>query len=153
MLKEQTIPISMLYTDLDNFKKYNDTYGHDVGDLVLKEMANIFEKAVGNKGFNTRYGGDEFIIILHTNDRIQIENVIQKIYDMIEESNGFENIVSKKIGKDVVIKPEERLSCSIGVSCIEMLNTEKEVEKLIQQADDILYNVKKSGKGFHMFAE
>ena len=153
MLKEQTTPIAMLYTDLDNFKKYNDTYGHDVGDLVLKEMANIFEKAVGNKGFNTRYGGDEFVIILHTNDRIQIENVIQKIYDMIEEANGFENIVSKKIGKDVVIKAEERLSCSIGVSCIEMLNTEKEVEGLIQQADDILYNVKKSGKGFHMFAE
>ena len=52
-----------MFIDLDNFKIYNDTFGHDVGDLILKEMASIFQnEAIGN-GFVSRYGGDEFVII------------------------------------------------------------------------------------------
>lgn len=52
-----------MFIDLDNFKHYNDTYGHDVGDLVLKEMADIFSGLCEKQGFVCRYGGDEYIIV------------------------------------------------------------------------------------------
>lgn len=58
-----------MFIDLDNFKHYNDTYGHDVGDFVLIKMADIFTEVCGKDGFVCRYGGDEFLIFLYTDDR------------------------------------------------------------------------------------
>ena len=47
----------LMFIDLDNFKHYNDTYGHDVGDLILKEMAFVFKEVAKDRGFVSRYGG------------------------------------------------------------------------------------------------
>ena len=56
-VSEKTHHVGLMFIDLDNFKHYNDTFGHDVGDLILKEMAKIFRKAVKGRGFVARYGG------------------------------------------------------------------------------------------------
>ena len=55
---------TILYIDLDNFKYCNDTFGHDIGDLMLKKLSSLFTEIVGDKGYCVRYGGDEFIIVL-----------------------------------------------------------------------------------------
>ena len=57
--------LGVMFIDLDNFKHYNDTYGHDVGDFVLIKMADIFTEVCGKDGFVCRYGGDEFLILLN----------------------------------------------------------------------------------------
>ena len=76
-----------MFVDLDNFKPYNDTYGHEIGDIVLQGMARIFDESIGKNGFVSRYGGDEFIIISYTNDKVQIEQIVKSIYEKIDLVN------------------------------------------------------------------
>ena len=68
-----------MYIDLDNFKHYNDTFGHGVGDIILIEMAKIFSDEVNHQGFATRYGGDEFLITLYMDDKEYVEEIAQDI--------------------------------------------------------------------------
>ncbi|MHC5002749.1 MAG: sensor domain-containing diguanylate cyclase [Planctomycetota bacterium] len=62
-------PIALILTDVDHFKKFNDTYGHQAGDLVLVELARRYSETVGNAGLVCRYGGEEFAAILPGADR------------------------------------------------------------------------------------
>ena len=77
--------VGLMFIDLDNFKHYNDTYGHDVGDLILKEMAFVFMKVAKDRGFVSRYGGDEFIIVIESCARYELENIAKDIYARIAE--------------------------------------------------------------------
>ena len=72
--------VGLMFIDLDNFKHYNDTYGHDVGDLILKEMAFVFKEVAKDRGFVSRYGGDEFIIVIESCARYELENIAKDIY-------------------------------------------------------------------------
>ncbi len=142
---------TIMYVDLDNFKYYNDTFGHGVGDVILKEMAKIFRTEVVDTGFVTRYGGDEFLITVYTDDRGYIEKLAGNIYSRIGASDGFTSVIREKIGKEIVISTEHRLSCSIGISSINNLESEEQLENVIKEADKVLYDVKKSGKGAYKF--
>lgn len=96
-MSEETHHVGLMFIDLDNFKHYNDTFGHDVGDLILKEMAKIFRKAVKGRGFVARYGGDEFIMILNTDDREILEQIAKGIYEKSiprRDSSGRLKIIS-----------------------------------------------------------
>nr|WP_236588069.1 sensor domain-containing diguanylate cyclase [Tumebacillus amylolyticus] len=64
MAKEQKRALSIVIIDIDHFKKYNDTYGHVVGDEVLRQTGQVIQKTVGNRGVVARYGGEEFAVIL-----------------------------------------------------------------------------------------
>jgi diguanylate cyclase (GGDEF)-like protein len=80
-------PIALLFIDLDGFKRYNDRYGHLQGDEVLKRFSAILHQAVDSQGFVTRYGGDEFIIVLpryKTKKAVIIANLISSL---INEAN------------------------------------------------------------------
>lgn len=57
-------PVSCLMIDIDHFKAINDKFGHDAGDLVIKSVATVVQRAVGEKGMPFRYGGEEFLILL-----------------------------------------------------------------------------------------
>lgn len=62
--KEQQKPLSIVIIDIDHFKKYNDTYGHVVGDEVLRQTGQVIQKTIGSRGVVARYGGEEFAVIL-----------------------------------------------------------------------------------------
>lgn len=139
--------LGLMFIDLDNFKHYNDTFGHDVGDLILKEMAEIFEHLARQRGFVCRYGGDEFIIVLYTADKTVLEKTARDIYRSIDECGGFERQISRKLGKAVSIDEKQRISCSIGVVAGEDIRSEDEINQMIKRADDLLYTIKTSTKG------
>ena len=143
--------VGVMFIDLDNFKPYNDTYGHDIGDVVLREMANIFKTAVGDAGFVSRHGGDEFIIILYTGDHEQIEQIARNIYRLIEAAEGFGEIIEKILKRKVVIDSEHKISCSIGIASSDVVQGERTIENLIQKADGSMYLVKAEGKGSYKF--
>lgn len=150
-LKSEQNGVGVMFIDLDNFKPYNDTYGHDIGDVVLREMANIFKTAVGNQGFVSRHGGDEFIVILYTGDAAEIERIAKRIYRLIEAAGGFGEIIERIIKRKIVIDESHKISCSIGIATASEIQSEKTIEQLIRKADNSMYLVKAEGKGSYKF--
>lgn len=141
--------VAVMFIDLDNFKPYNDAYGHDVGDMVLIRMADIFAKVVGKKGFVCRYGGDEFIIILETGDRTKLKAIAEEIYAAIKAADGFTKEVEEILGESVVV--HKKINCSIGIATSKEFGGESGIEQLIACADESLYKVKETGKGTYAF--
>ena len=134
----------LLYVDLDNFKYYNDTFGHDVGDLVLVCFARVLEKVADKKAIPVRYGGDEFILLLPDKRVKEGVEIAEKIYKEI--ADGFCKEIEEMVGHEVVIPNEKKLSCSIGIAASEAGSFDGLTEALTH-ADQMLYHVKKHGKG------
>jgi diguanylate cyclase (GGDEF)-like protein len=127
-------PVSLLFLDVDHFKKYNDNNGHPAGDKILKSMASLLQKNFRNTDFVARYGGEEFCVILpHT----ELESAIQKAeeFRQVIDSYPFPNAESQPLGK---------VSVSIGVS--EFPRHASNPEQLIKLADDALYAAKKESR-------
>ena len=143
--------VGLMFVDLDNFKHYNDTFGHDVGDLILKEMAKIFQKAVRGKGFVSRYGGDEFILILNTDDKDQLEQIAKGIYAEIDSTNGFQKQIEDYLGHAITTTAGTRITCSIGIARAGNVKSEEDINELIRCADELLYKVKTGEKGHYAF--
>ena len=143
----------IMFIDLDNFKGYNDTFGHDVGDLLLKSMANIFSRVCRDKGFVTRFGGDEFIIFLYTGEKKTLEDTAKAIYKEIKKQDGFRELIAKEIGQPVEIDDKKLLSCSIGIISSNQVKKAEDIDEMIKVADDLLYAVKAESKGTYKFFE
>jgi len=144
--------LGIMFIDLDNFKPYNDIYGHEIGDIVLKGMAKIFDSAVGQNGFVSRYGGDEFIIITYIDDKEQIEAIAKDIYIRIRECDGFVKEIEKTLGMSVEIQSQRKIGCSIGITNCDTFTDVNQLDEMIKRADDSLYDVKATGKGTYIFA-
>lgn len=144
---------AIMFIDLDNFKGYNDTYGHDVGDLLLVSMSHIFDRVALNNGFVVRWGGDEFLILAYTDDRDSLDSYAQQIYQEIKEHDSFTGAIENAIGKKVSIEEEKKLSCSIGIVSSGQVEREDDINNMIMQADDLMYEVKKHSKGTYKFVE
>ena len=142
--------IGLMFLDLDNFKPYNDTYGHDIGDIVLQGMAAIFRDVAGENGFVSRYGGDEFIIIWNTSNHVELENYARLIYHNIQKADGFRRVIQNRLGKQIEIAPNTYIGCSIGIATSELEGVDS-VDELIKKADDVLYSVKTKTKGTYAF--
>ena len=121
--------------------------GHDVGDLVLKEMADIFSGLCEKQGFVCRYGGDEYIIVFFTADKERLKETAKQIYQKIDQADGFEKAISEKLKKQISIRKEQRISCSIGIVLAEDIHGEEEINQMIKRADDLLYSIKTTKKG------
>lgn len=133
--KVQQSPLSLIIIDIDYFKSYNDIYGHVAGDAVIREVAScLVESCMGNEDLVTRYGGEEFAIILPDTDEDEAMMVAQRIISNIH-LKGIENKGATKIGC---------LTVSAGVACLE--SALYEPKTLIEQADQALYRAKSSGK-------
>ena len=139
--------LGLMFVDLDNFKPYNDTYGHDIGDLVLIRMAEIFKNLCKDEGFVCRYGGDEFLLVFYTADTAVLEEKAKRIYKEIELTGGFQKEISEKLGEETTIDKSQWISCSIGVTTATGIQSDDDMNAMIKRADDLLYSIKTSGKG------
>lgn len=145
--KNEKLALAILYIDLDNFKYYNDTFGHDVGDLILKEIAGVLKDIAGNNGFATRYGGDEFLITLINSNKQNALVTAKLALDTILAKNAYVSQISRFLGRQVVIPREKAVSCSIGISFSDNVKDDEELAKIIKQADEMLYSIKHTTKG------
>ncbi len=148
---DDTLNVGVMMFDLNNLKKINDTYGHDVGDLILKEMAVIFKEVSFGKGFVSRFGGDEFIIILETKDRDALEKIAKDIYARIDATAGFKKQIEAYLGHEITVDAGRLITCSIGIASAANVYSEYEINELIRRADDLLYTVKMGEKGHYKF--
>jgi diguanylate cyclase (GGDEF)-like protein len=123
---------SVMFIDIDDFKDVNDTYGHDVGDLLLLEIAARLKQGVRKSDVLVRYGGDEFLICFqHLVDNNDIEFVAGKIRDSIKEPF---------LIRDHTIQ----VSASIGISANYGLGSS--LKELISDADQAMYGIKQNEK-------
>lgn len=116
--------------DIDNFKMINDTYGHDIGDIAIKEVARILNKNINSNAIISRLGGEEFCICFYNRS----ENEIYELLEYIRKE--FEN--NKIKVNDLILK----YTISIGVS----LDFGKNFDDMIRIADEYLYVAKKEGR-------
>jgi len=120
--------VSFFLMDVDNFKAYNDEFGHDMGDRLLKEVANVLLKIAKREGALVgRLGGEEFALFVEGDEK-RIEKVAKDILKSVKEI---------KLIKEVTI--------SIGITKYQT-NTPFVWEELFVQADNLLYEAKKTGK-------
>ena len=147
---------SVIYADLDNFKYYNDTFGHDVGDKVLIEFSKLLGSVTDQKADAVRYGGDEFLLILYTDDKVVVENAVKNIYDRLEKTKGLSVDISKSLGYELEIPKDKQLSCSIGIAMGNINSSEnrkQQVDEILKKADTMMYRVKHTTKHSYMFYE
>lgn len=130
--------IAVMFLDLDEFKPINDTYGHDIGDLVLQEVADRFTSVLRESDTVGRIGGDEFIFILNDIDcQLDAEKVAKKII--------------AEISKPLLIK-QHTLHVGVSIGIAFYPGDGSDVEELLKCADKAMYAVKKSGKNSYAYA-
>ncbi len=140
----------ILYLDLDNFKYYNDTFGHEIGDLVLVCFADMFKRMTDNKGLAVRYGGDEFIILLFDQTEQDGVELAEQIYREIKD--GFRKEIASKLKRSIDIPDNKKISCSIGIASFHG-GSKNEFETALNHADQMLYYVKRTGKSKYCLYE
>ncbi len=120
--------------DLDHFKKYNDSYGHQTGDKLLKEFAHLTQKHIRVNDILVRYGGEEFFVIMPNCDQPQAMEVAERIRTALEKE----------------LQLEYQITASFGVSTYDFQSTQiqdsKLLAKLIEESDQALYTAKKNGR-------
>ena len=125
-------------TDIDFFKKVNDTYGHAVGDLVLKSIAKIIRGQLREYDIAGRYGGEEFSILLPFTKINEAQMVAERLRKTIEDKV----IDISKVNPDCETK-EIQVTLSLGI--YEMQADDNE-EELLKKADKALYQAKNTGR-------
>ena len=125
------IPFGIMMLDLDFFKRVNDTYGHDVGDLVLKMVAGTVQSAIRKNDFVGRWGGEEFVAILRGVTQTELQLIAEKLCKIVAQAGLTHN-------DDCL-----RVTVSIGAS---MIAQKDNAGTLIQRADKALYTSKHEGR-------
>lgn len=142
--------ITLFYIDLDNFKYYNDTFGHSIGDRVLIWFADILKSLSDENTIAVRFGGDEFILLSQGCDLGKAKENVDYIYKKLDNNSGFINEIEALLNEKVSIPEDRVLGCSIGISH-KILKRDIDVNKFIDEADTALYDAKRSGKGRYKF--
>jgi diguanylate cyclase (GGDEF)-like protein len=131
--KRGSSSLTVLLADIDDFKAINDTYGHQIGDAVLRKVGTILRSAVRVFDVCARYGGDEFAILMPTGDRSTAVACAERIRQRVAEANDNDERFARL----------PRLTLSIGVATIE---TGDSPADLVRRADECLYQAKRDGK-------
>jgi len=132
--KRNATTFSVMMLDIDFFKKFNDTYGHKIGDDVLQIVGSTLQECTKGKDFPARYGGEEFIVLL---PKATLNNASSLAEQIRQEISG-KSLKLKKTGEKI-----DNITSSIGVSQIKSGDT---IDAVIERADKDLYLAKDSGR-------
>lgn len=132
--REEGQPISLLIGDIDHFKSFNDTYGHQIGDQVLRLVARTLHDGVKGRDLPCRYGGEEFVVILPDTTK---DNA-KKVGDILREAVKAKEIRNRATGETLT-------SVTISMGTAE-LGPDETVKEWIERADKALYRAKKMGR-------
>jgi diguanylate cyclase (GGDEF)-like protein/PAS domain S-box-containing protein len=125
------IPFGLLFIDLDGFKSVNDKYGHELGDRVLRMVANTLVTNLREKDAIIRWGGEEFLALMDVTDAGTLKRIAEKLRNLIEHSN-------LKMSAGIV-----GVTASVGATLAQNDDT---LETLVARADRLMYASKQSGR-------
>ena len=126
--------LSIMMLDIDFFKRFNDTYGHEAGDIVLKQFAQALKGALREGEMIARYGGEEFTVVLHGNTR-EAQTLAERLRRAVA-SLSFSQFTTN--GEDV------KITMSIGIA--EFPSSGHTIEEILKAADLALYQAKDAGR-------
>lgn len=127
-------PLSLIFIDIDHFKKFNDNFGHRMGDEVLRLVAQRLERFFHGAGFVARWGGEEFVVVMPGHDGEAAEDHA----DRFRAEIASRTVRTRQSGRDV-----GRLTLSLGISGLAFGDT---AQTLIDRADAALYDAKAEGR-------
>jgi len=132
--KRREQPVGMIMLDLDRFKGFNDAYGHEIGDRILRHFAKTLTASMRETNLASRYGGEEFIVILPDTSAqasmLVAERLRKAVMAMVVPSNSE--------------KPLPHLTVSVGVAAFPEHG--RSLEEMIQASDKALYESKRNGR-------
>ena len=123
-------PLCAALLDIDHFKSINDTYGHHVGDDVLKHVAKLYQEGMRKMDMVGRYGGEEFVLVLPHTHISAAKQVLERLRKTTE-AQVFENMLDRQV------------TVSIGLA---ELSDSEAMDDFLKRADDVLYEAKRSGR-------
>ncbi|MDH5927989.1 diguanylate cyclase [Vibrio lentus] len=128
---------AVIYLDLDGFKEVNDSYGHDAGDEILKEVSNRLLSQVRAGDLVARLSGDEFVLIIKQTNKVLLAKLAERLLDLI--------------GQEVNYKQRSlHVGASLGIHLVD--GSERDIDVILKVADDAMYQAKRKGKGQFVFA-
>jgi diguanylate cyclase len=130
--KERNERLSLLLIDIDHFKNINDTYGHPIGDIVLKELSHVLKNSTRSFDTISRNGGEEFSVILPDCPNHQAIEIAERI----------RNAVAKH---DFFISELNKINITVSIGIATFPETVEDADKMIEKADSCLYKAKNSG--------
>lgn len=134
-LRRMDLPLGLLMLDVDHFKRYNDSLGHQAGDAALKALANVLQESLLREGdCACRYGGEEFVVILPGTDVNECVRVARRLHEAVRQLN-----------LPHPQSPEGRLTISVGAASM-IPTAELSPHDLVAQADSALYQAKSEGR-------
>jgi diguanylate cyclase len=132
--RENGKPLCIVFMDIDHFKSFNDTYGHQVGDQVLRLVARSLKEGLKGRDLAFRYGGEEFVVLLPETD---IEGA-EKVGNILREAIKSKEIKNRSTGETF-----SRVTISAGVA---LLHENESVKDWTERADKALYKAKRTGR-------
>lgn len=127
---------SMIIFDIDFFKKINDTYGHYVGDCILKELSILISKEISKDDILGRFGGEEFLLLIDDTSSVNIIKIANRVRKVVE--------------REIFEIDEHKISVTISMGCTVCIYDEK-FETVYKRADEALYEAKKTGRNKVVF--
>jgi diguanylate cyclase len=127
-------PMSLIFLDIDHFKKFNDNYGHRMGDEVLRLVAQSLERFFHGRGFVSRWGGEEFVIVMPGHEAEEATQFAERFRQHI----GTRTVRARQSGREI-----GKVTLSLGVAG---LDREDSAQNLIDRADQALYDAKADGR-------
>jgi diguanylate cyclase (GGDEF)-like protein len=129
--KRFNMPFGILFIDIDHFKIFNDLYGHDVGDIILKFIANTFIANARPFDFYGRWGGEEFLGIIRNVTGENLESMGNRLRSLIEKS--------------YIMHEDKKLFVTVSIGAT-LVNDNDSIDTLIKRADIFLYKSKADGR-------
>lgn len=130
--KNEIASLSLIFLDIDDFKKINDKYGHQKGDRVLKQLAKFLKSTLRTTDLMGRWGGEEFVILLVNVSEVNIQRIAQKLCQLIAQTKIASLYLTISSGL-IITKKEQTLAA------------------IINKADKLMYQAKKQGKNQVIF--
>lgn len=137
--QREDLPISVMMLDIDHFKKVNDTYGHEAGDLLLKTLANLLMSESRRSDIPCRYGGEEFCVIM----------IGAPIPIAIQRAEGWR----KQFGETCVTYKQHRIQATVSIGVAVFPEHGNFAQEVLRAADEALYAAKQNGRNRVMQAE
>ena len=133
--KRYRLSLSLLLIDVDHFKRVNDTYGHQIGDEVLKNLSTVIVEMVRESDVVVRYGGEEIAIIAPKTNKAEAILLAERLRNIVQKSP----LASIDARQEIV-----QITISIGVSMLNLVTMDKDA--LVEEADKALYEAKRLGR-------